>query len=125
MPQVGTFRAGFRSFRAKIQEHLHDTKAPENDRKKVTELCDEFEKDMENQPKTLAVTDLSLEEVMKLFGLTHETLPAQTLWYIKPSEMMDLPHEMSNSSFSIHAAILRSWQVLATSLHFPWDDPDN
>lgn len=33
----------------KVQEHLHDTKAPENDQKKITELCDKFEQVMKHQ----------------------------------------------------------------------------
>lgn len=99
MPSGGTLRAGFRSFRAKVQEHLHDMKTPENDRKTITELCDKFEESISIQPKTLAVTDLNLTEVMQLLGLTHETTPAQTIWHIKPSDMMDPPEAMGNSSF--------------------------
>lgn len=41
---------------------------------------------------------------MQLFGLTHETTPAQTIWHIKPSEMKNLPEGMGKFSFLIHPA---------------------
>ena len=103
-------------------------KPPENDQKNITELCDKFEESINHQPKTLAVTDLSLADVMQLlvspmrpmdgnaigiaigiaiasivlaaFETEWSIVAAQTLWNIPPSEMMDLPDSMGQFSFS-------------------------
>ena len=78
----------------KVQEHLHDAKPYEKKKKRKKKT-----------PKTLAVMDLSLADVMQLFGLTYKIIPPQTVWNTPPLEMMDLPDSMGKSSlFFIHQA---------------------